>query len=285
MIIVLGGADFSQNNIGSIHLDRELDTNVVAMMSHITRFPAEKTNEFAQALNTLYLSLVQQGLLSKLKLLSIPFYSTTIAEAGYDLLTNTAASGFFASTYELNSNNEAVVQHHQLLNSNSCGWRLTPTPSNKISLFGIMSKNGDTQGHFMIGSKNYVFATNAHVVSYIQKETYFQVAENKSSVEPAGGSGAFGANMGMPEGAFVASFDNGSFHWMDSRFSVPKEGVSNASTSEDISILVPSIYTNFPITPSENLSYKLIGAGDNLTSEETLKLYDILKVFNDNITL
>lgn len=284
MIIALNGADFSANNIGNIPITRALEPEVVAMMSHITRFPAVVSNEYAQALNSLYIELVNNNLLEKIKLLSIPFYSSTIAEAGYNLRTNIVAYGQFTNAYELNANNEAVVKHIYLKNSTSGGWRVESTPSNKISFFGLLSPNGDTQGHFIVASKDFYTLTNAHTVSKIQKETNFQVIENGASVAPAGGSGTFGGTMNMPTGAFVASFDGGNFHWMDSRFSTPKEGVSAAETTENIVAIVPSIYSNFPMTPSENLSYKLIGAGTNLSSQETLTLYNILNNFNNAIS-
>lgn len=285
MIIALNGADFSANNIGSIHLDRPLDESVKEMMGIVTRFPSEQSNEYAQALNTLYLQLVAKGLLSKIKLLAIPYYASTIQEAGRNLINGDTPYGNFSNAYELNGNNEAVIQHKELKNSTAGGWKIESTPSNKISFFGLLSPNGNTAGHFIIAGRNFFQITNDFIISKIQKETYFQVIENGGSITPASGSGTFGGEMDIPTGAFVASFDEGSFHWMDSRFSTPKEGTSGASTTDNITTITPSIYARFPVTPSENLAYKLIGAGENLNSQETYELYNILNEFNEEISL
>ena len=85
MIIVLPGADFSENNIGTIQLIRELAPEVAEILSHYSR---ALTDSQKFAFQDFYDALIREGIWSKIENLFIPALASTVTEAFYPVKGN-----------------------------------------------------------------------------------------------------------------------------------------------------------------------------------------------------
>ena len=285
MILAIKNADFSAKNLGNIAFDKELDPNVENILAHLTRFPADKTNSYVQALNALYIGLDDSGLLAKVLCLNVPFMASTIAECAFDLSTQENNNSDPSILFTLGADHEL---HHKaagtLYNARNYSFNLSAAaPSDKVSVFGILNPHSETTGVvFGKGGKN--ASDNYSSNGYAQRSSggNFQVRSTGVDIAPAGHPGIAFGTFALPNGAFVASFANGDFYYMQDN--LMRYGEWTPGTAADMYFLSP-LNWYYPTTDTNtNKGVKLFGATSQLSEAETKQLYAIINRFNTAIS-
>lgn len=87
MILVVKGADFSANKIGTIDIPIELSDWTLAVIAKYPSFTF--TDTIKKSLELFYRELVRKGIIEKLQYLSFPVFGNTISEAVANVLSNT----------------------------------------------------------------------------------------------------------------------------------------------------------------------------------------------------
>ena len=284
MILVLNNADFSDNNIGKVELDEDLNPNVVSILSHLTRFTADKHNEYVQAFNKLYNGLVEAELLAKLKLLSIPSLSSDISECGYNVITGDLRD--VSAIYKLDTDYELKIKGNVTTGQASGTFNIESTPTDDVSLFGILYKHSETlcpiisAGRVQSGGNRYLnllqrWNNNGNDV--------FSIQENRENVYKTGGtSGRPIGNYTMPlPETFVTSWKNGSVIYKYDNSVV--YGTPETSSTDTITLVTPLAITDpTPSTPP-TAGYAIFGAGVGLTETEVNTLHQLLEDFKGRI--
>lgn len=273
MIIVLKNADFSAQNIGQISFDAELDPAVVSMLNRYTRFPAVKTNRYAQALNMFYYRLQVSGVYDKLKLLSIPFYANDISECGVSIIDDNVTGYNFSTDFVLSGSNLLKCNFSSALSGNSHGFPIS-VGSNDSCCFAIAyvpnsAVNGNKFGIFSLGqTTNYIISKNRVNGLYNSGGWVLQCTEN--GVAP-GGAALAARKIG--DGPVVANYNNAQVDYRDSVGMIMKAEPSGALPSVTCDRFVPIFYDN---SLSELYLY---GCSEGLDSDERDALYAALDEF------
>lgn len=269
MIIVLNNADFSQKNLGNIPLNKELSPLAKTAMENLTRFPAEKTNLYAQALNTMLQELNDVGIINKLKVLSIPYMANSIEECSYNIVG--ASGNQITAIYELTSSNE--IKQKVLGAMVVSGGYAINQMADDICMFGL----------FNLGDKyNICGCSEKQVTNYFNYSnrcytngTQTQLILGKASMQIAG---SLPLARTIPSGAVVMSYKNGVVSYKDAESFITGQPIT-PPTSIETGVFYPiSAYSNE--TSDSLLSTSgLYGCGSGLTAQETKALYDILVKF------
>lgn len=276
MIIVLSGADFSDNNIGHVEFNNPLDPQVKSIMEHYTRFPANEKNAYAQALNTLYSDLKNAGLWDKLAVLSLPFMASGIDECGYNAIGKAGYDGI-TGIFSLNESNE-IYRSGEMTTADTTGGFPISLPSNKMSFFGIVNDNGSEAGQIISASiAGYYYSKNN--LNFLNTPMG-QVYENGVAVTQSGMVEAFLQGFAITKTPFVLSYNNGTVYYLDNR--VEREGSAQDAEEATMTRFYPLVTTTG--AANSEASMKLFGCGQNLTLEEVEDLYSILDKFDKATT-
>lgn len=270
MVIVLNGADFSKSNLGQINVNLALTSDVKEILANLTRFPAIKENGYAQALNRLYSSLKEEGILEKMKVLCIPYMATSYDECSYNIATMTYTKNALGLLYSLNENNELVQSN--TISGTTIGYDIA-LESNNCCLFGISKGNGE-----------YGFLASAGIMTnyYIGKNTIRDNSEVMGQVVE-GGANVTSSNGGallsraIADGAYVVNYNNGITSFIDSK------GEFRGSSS----VPAMSLTKYLPLAasgggPATAKSTGLFGCCEALTEKQLDSLFRILAEFNEN---
>lgn len=106
MIIVLNGADFSDNNIGKVVLDKELSAEAKKILSHYTK-PLSQTQQIA--FDNFLTSLKASGIWSKTNNLYFPILAGNLGECWYDVISGKTTIPSSTTGYGYDSKGLRVV--------------------------------------------------------------------------------------------------------------------------------------------------------------------------------
>ncbi len=207
MVIVLNGADFSKNNLGQIRVNSPLTEDVKEILTNLTRFPAAKENGYAQALNKLYTSLDEEGILEKTQVLCIPYMASSYSECSYNIANRDYASQALGALYSLNDKNELIQS--ATISGTTIGYDINAS-SNDFCLFGISKRNDE-----------YGFLASAGIMTnyYIGKNSARDNSVTMGQMMEGGGNvirnGGAMLNRAIADGAYVVNYNNGDVSFLD----------------------------------------------------------------------
>lgn len=275
MVIVLNNADFSARNLGKIDLSTPLDATVINILNKLTKYPIDMYNETTQAFNILYKTLVDEGLLAKMKMLAVPYMSASIQQAGYDIISDNYND--ISLCYNLSSDGGLRVNNNQyILATDAYGYGINYTSVANIAFFGIHLTKTTANGGLLSGGGGRYTRRN-----WINRDnSLFQCFMDSSAVSY--NRGAFGGIEPLPNGAFVISYGTQTTYYKDS--SLSRETSSPAYEDHYINNILPFI-TSVPITCNNDNEFLLVGASTALTSVEADTLFTALNHFLTSIQL
>lgn len=285
MILAIKNADFSSKNIGQIAFNKDIDPEVVPILTHLTRFPADKTNGYVQAFNDLYVNLDESGFMQKMLMLNVPFMASDISECAFNIISGAANNTKPDALYNLGADNEI---HHNaegtLFQATNYSFKFVRTSlSTKVSLFGILDPKTQTYGPIINSYAKQSNGNYTNAGSILRtNQGLFQVSESGIAVHPVGESGSFG-NFALPNGAFVGTYADGNFYYVQDN--QMRYGEWTPSTPATIygAALLNWYYPNSTIETTRGM--KLFGAAENLSESETAQLYAIIDRFNSAISV
>lgn len=265
MILVVKGADFSANNIGKVEFATELTTATMDVMSKLTKYPAEKSNYHAQALDRMIRKLVDNGLWDGISMLSIPIMSADIEECSYNV-KNGSYSSNVDKIYQLNSDNELYWPSYTSGYENKAFYPIS-LASNNMVLFGAMSVHSETYGQVIgLGDATGWFSTKGGIVVLkpqgliVMCNSNVRVSEDRVAVTSA----------------FVANCKGTDVLYIDSKGEYT--GQSTTSEYKNYTQLYPALSA---YNSGSTFSYKIFGCGIGFSKEQTKELYKILQEFVD----
>lgn len=106
MIIVLNGADFSDNNIGKVILDKEISAEAKEVLSHYTK---SLTKPQQIAFDNFMTSLKAAGIWSKTNNLYFPILAGNLSECWYDVISKKTTAPAVVEGYGYDSKGLRVV--------------------------------------------------------------------------------------------------------------------------------------------------------------------------------
>lgn len=269
MIIVLKGADFSGDYVEKIDIGG-LESAVLTMLTHLTKYPASSQNAYAQALNTLYKGLYADGLWSKITLLSIPLMAAAVSEVLYDCKTNTTESSDALKTYfGLNGRNE-LYNSMAVPGSTQLGFQRTLNVNN-VTMFGGLTKSTGTQAIRLMGvsKHNSTFLSVSGV--HFDTTSIGRVALAGTAVTWNGGAMI---QRAFPGGAFVLSSKSGTVIYKDSTSEIQSTLSVNDQETRVLPLLGES--GSGDVVPG---SCGIFGLATGLTQSEVSQLYSHLEQF------
>lgn len=271
MIIVLKGADFSANNIGKLDITTEIDSKVVDAMSKLTKYPCSTTNEYAKALNTLYLSLKNYGIYDKITLLSLPIMSATIEQSGYNFVDG-SVSNEIPMIYYLGDNGEMRYSGTFSSDNKSGGFDVLHTSDN-LCVFGDMTPiSGDSGYSFSLGNKSGWYAGKSYV-NFNANGPTVQIFQNGVSCNDSNGNPMAGIRSAS-KSVFVLNYSGNNVTYIDNKGTY--KGTSSAESVE-LTRFFPFVNSNYSKT--DHFSTKIMGVSESLSDEELNQLYNILEDF------
>lgn len=266
MILVIKGADFSASNIGKVEFASELTSETLAAMGKLTRFPAEKGNRYAQALNKMLKNLVDNDLWDNISMLSIPIMSANIAECSYDVKSGTSAANI-DKIYQLNSEGELYWPGYTAGYENKAYYPVNII-SNNMVLFGAISVHDETYGQ---------------VVGLDHTPSWFGATGGAVFMKPQGLTVTCNSNVRVSDdrvavtSAFVANCKGTDVLYIDSEGEYA--GQTDASEAKRYFSLCPALSA---YDSGSTFSYKIFGCGVGLTNDKAKKLYSIIQEFANN---
>ena len=269
MLIKLKGADFSGDYVEKIDIGG-LESAVVTMLSHLTKYPASTQNAYAQALNTLYKGLVSDGIYSKITLLVIPLMANDMSECLYDCKTNATESSNALRTYF------GLNQKNELYNSS-----LTPAGTllgyqrsfnvNNVTFFGGYTKTTGSQEIRLIGGSKHVSTFSSITGVHFDSTPIGRVTLGGEAVLWQGGAMI---QRAFPGGVFVLSVKSGTVIYKDATGEI--QSTSSASDSETRILPLLSESGQASLAPG---SCGIFGAASGLTQSEVTQLYNRINQF------
>lgn len=266
MIIVLNGADFSQNNIGKITIERDLSPETVALLAKYSK-PLTKTQQLA--VEDLLTALKTAGIYQKMTALYLPVIAANINEAFYEVISGQTVMPSVTDGYE-------VTQIGIKLKSEATNDTAPPI----LAANGLnVPKAGDC--HFA------TVLTEELVGGYIigsgegKSVTWWLGANNNSALIGSHSSGVKAtadANAYRAKGLKVGSNFGNSETSLSLNFSgTPKisQGMSGAGINPDL--FLGGLTLGYGVTESigSRSSHGLLSLGTHLTDEE-MSVYSII---------
>ena len=275
--MILKNADFSGNNIGKISIDVDLAPAVVTMLGRYTKYPAQKANAYAQALNALYNTLYSAGIWSKLKMLSIPAYASNQNECAKSILDGTTQDAGSTTYYDLDAT-QGLLKYKSTKptpGGNAYGYPVTGQ-TNDCCIFGLLNTPDGGEGwgilNWSVGANYLPLSDSLEVVNIWGLKT--RVRENGSAVS----DGPL-LNRAVATGPFVVNYKGGNVTFKDS--SVEKIERSSVTVG-NLTNLVPLQYITSITTPTAFGLY-LFGCASGLTDTENATLFNALTDFYNAI--
>lgn len=281
MIIVLPKADFSANNIGYVEFTKELTTETLKIMSRATKYPADKENFYAQALNELISGMVDEGIYDKITTLVIPVMSSTIDECTYNQKSGDANNNptYFKQLFALHQDGTLYRTSETFSDeSTQCAHTINHT-YNDLCMFGFYKSNGNGLGEIISAGINAWFGQICNNLKYVEPGPIGQINAGNANVVPLGGSGALLINVKATTTSFVINYDGNDVIYKDKRF-IKNGVIGDTPTKTDALVRFYPLIAGPSSTESEG-SMLIYGCGNKLSSEEVDILYNLIDKFGD----
>ena len=281
MILILKQADFSGNNIGHIDIDVQLAQAVVDMMGRYTKYTPSVEDTHAQALNTLYNTLNNNGIWAKIKLLCLPAYANNLGECGKDAKAGVIQDAALSSYYQLSNGKLKYRSDTPSQEGAGYGYPVSGI-SNDCCVFGIMDTPANQDGGwgvFRWGEvTNYIVPKNQATSTNLGAGPITQVDEGGGGVAP-GGSAMI--DRFVATGAFLFNYKDNYVTFKDSIGDKIAASTVTA-VSMDRFVPLPSKVVGSGYTRTEYGLY-IYGCAEGLTDTQMTTLYNALTAFYNAI--
>lgn len=264
MIIVLPGADFSENNIGTIQLIRELSPEVAEILSHYSR---ALTDSQKFAFQDFYDALISEGIWSKIENLFIPALASTVAEAFYPVKGNGVINEY-EKPYEL--------KNHGLWCRNMSGQTYDNATAAKVAV------TGSGMNYHLATYLSYVDYTNLNETDFdsvlIGSSNYFRVSKYgklgyvRPSWETQRSWGVSSPNFDSLDGPAFVGVSSGTDELVYEAGGLVFDG-SAAPLDTDLTFINAYMFvgSNVNNASKENISQALISQGSAMSESMMLK--------------
>lgn len=252
MIIVLNGADFSDNNIGKVILDKEISAEAKEVLSHYTK---SLTKSQQIAFDNFMTSLKAAGIWSKTNNLYFPILAGNLSECWYDVISKKTTAPATVEGYGYDSKGLRVVTAAQ-------------TSEIAITTNGVNAPVG-TNCHFLTYmtetmASTYFLGSNGKAVTYWLSQASTLVGGHGAGVKTTPDSNAF-----APKGLKIASNSGSNGANAHSSYSGVPGGAGFIEGTPNIVNKLGGLYLGYAAYNTPNASRSgMFGWGTYLTADE-----------------
>lgn len=252
MIIVLNGADFSDNNIGKVILDKESSAEAKEILSHYTK---SLTQTQQIAFDNFLTTLKASGIWSKTNNLYFPILAGNLNECWYDVISKNVTIPELTAGYGYDSKGLRVVTASQ-------------TSEIAINTVGVNAPVG-TNCHFLTYMteevlSSYFLGSNGKPVTYWLAKTSTLVGGNGQGVKTTPDS-----NATTPKGLKIASNSGSDAVKAHSNYSGIPGGAGFLEGTANINHKLGGLYLGYAANNTPNAQRSgMFGWGTYLTPDE-----------------